>query len=49
MVLRTRMYCVGTHNTGIFYSRGLNEHGVSTLCAYADSRLELRIAQVYRR
>lgn len=40
MALRTLMYCVGTHDIGIMYSRGLDEHGVNTLYAYADSNFE---------
>jgi hypothetical protein len=38
--LRTLMYCVGTHDIGIMYSRGLDEHGVNTLYAYAESNFE---------
>ena len=40
MALRTLMYCVGTHNIGLMYSRGLDEHGVNVLYAYADSNFE---------
>ena len=40
MALRTLMYCVGTHDIGLMYTRGLDEHGVNTLYAYADSNFE---------
>jgi hypothetical protein len=40
MALRVLMYCVGTHDIGLMYSRGLDEHGVNVLYAYADSNFE---------